>query len=237
MNRRARRPVNWRARRPVNRRLVAALLFAFLMPAPSRAQDSESRLTLEILMEQMAKTSGVRAHFRERKEISLLSAPIETHGVLYFVPPDRLARHTLEPGRAVLVIDGDSVRFFDASVGEPVDLSSDPIARQFAQNFAVLFNGDLASLRERYRVSFRSDGDHWELALDPRSAAVREFVRDITLRGRGATLLEMVWRETDGDQTTTRFDEVETNRAFSDEELDRAFPSGKPWRDPGSPVP
>ena len=227
----------------MNQRLAAALIFAVLLPAPFSAQDSDSPLThsdspltLEVLMERMAKTRGVRAHFREHKVVSLLSSPIETEGVLYFVPPDRFARHTLQPARAVLVIDGDALLFLDESMGEQVDLGNDPIVRQFAENFAVLFNGDLDSLRELYRASLRADGDRWELTLVPRSATVREFVRNITLRGQGAALLEMVWVEADGDRTTTSFDEVETNRSFTERELEQAFPLEAAARDDGSAV-
>lgn len=186
-------------------------------------------LTLEILMHHMSRTSGVKARFRESKEVRLLSNPIETRGEIFFIPPDRFARHTSEPGRTTLVIDGESLRFDDEIGNEKIDLSVDPVARQFVDNFTVLFNGDLPELRNRYEIRFQAEDEHWELVLDPRAKTLRRYLRDITLRGEGPALSEMIVVETDGDTTATHFDEITTNHLFSERELEVAFPG------PGSP--
>ena len=186
-------------------------------------------LTLEILMHHMSRTSGVKARFRESKEVRLLSNPIETRGEIFFIPPDRFARHTSEPGRTTLVIDGESLRFDDEIGDEKIDLSVDPIARQFVDNFTVLFNGDLPELRNRYEIRFQAEDERWELVLDPRARTLRRYLRNITLRGEGSALTEMILVETDGDTTTTRFDEITTDHLFSARELEVAFPG------PGSP--
>jgi hypothetical protein len=186
-------------------------------------------LTLEILMHHMSRTSGVKARFRESKEVRLLSNPIETRGEIFFIPPDRFARHTSEPGHTTLVIDGESLRFDDEIGDEKIDLSSDPIARQFVDNFTVLFNGDLPELRRRYQIRFQADDERWELVLDPSAKTLRRYLRSITLRGDGPALSEMIVVETDGDTTTTRFVEITTNHVFSERELEAAFPG------PGSP--
>ena len=61
--------------------------------------------------------------------------------------------------------------------------------------------------------------------LDPRAKALRRFLRDITLRGDGPVLSEMIVVEGDGDTTTTRFDEIVTDYRFSESELEAAFPA------------
>ena len=68
---------------------------------------------LEELMDMFASSGGVQARFRESRHLAILTAPIETRGMLYFAPPDRLARHTTWPGRASVVVDGDRVAFDD----------------------------------------------------------------------------------------------------------------------------
>jgi outer membrane lipoprotein-sorting protein len=179
--------------------------------------------TLEALMAGMAETPGVEARFLERKEIALLSEPLETRGTLVFLPPDRLARVTTEPSPTRLVIAGESFSFRDAAGGEAVDLSANPLAREFVDNFIVLFNGDLARLRERYEPELRSDGASWSLALRPRHRPLSDLIERITLEGAGRTLRGMEMLERDGDRTTTLFEDVVVDRRFTPEEIERWF--------------
>jgi len=175
----------------------------------------------------MAGTSGVVARFHETKRLALLSEPLASRGTLTFVPPDRLVRVTTEPGQTRLVIDGDRFSFCDATGSEAIDLSANPIAREVVSNFVVLWSGDLAELDRRYEPRFTSGAEGWRLELIPRDARLREFVERVTLSGSGRAIERMEMVETGGDRTTTRFEDVETDVAFGDEELERIFsPSG-----------
>jgi hypothetical protein len=171
----------------------------------------------------MAGARGVVAEFREVKALSLLAAPLESRGVLHFVPPDRLHRRTLEPALSELVVDGPRVVFRDAAGAAPVDLSGDPSARQFVDNVTTLFRGDLAALRERYEVAFEATSPGWRLVLTPRDPLVGRLVASLTLDGDGEALREMVLLERDGDRTTTRFERVDTDHAHTAEELRALF--------------
>jgi outer membrane lipoprotein-sorting protein len=209
-----------RRRRSVAVALCAAALVA---SSASSAPESGPPATLEALMRGMAGASGVEARFREEKRLALLSEPIESRGTLYFVPPNRLSRETREPSPSRLVIDGDRVSFRDAAGGETVDLSANPIAREYVANFIVLFGGDLDALKSRYEPRFRADASGWTLELVPRAARLREFIERVTLAGRGRALERMELVEAGGDRTTTWFEAVRTDRVFSEAELARIF--------------
>ena len=211
-------------RRP--HRLAAALALALLAARGAGAAEAAAKTatpTLEALMAGMSKTSGVMAGFLERKRIALLSEPIETHGQLVFVPPDHLVRTTESPSRSRLVIAGERVAFHDAAGGDSVDLSANPIAREFVENFIVLFNGDLEKLKERYEPEFSASGSGWKLALAPRHRPLADVVERITLSGEGTQLTRMQMLERDGDETTTTFSNVVVDRHFSPEEIERLF--------------
>jgi outer membrane lipoprotein-sorting protein len=210
------------------RSVVALVLLAAGWLAEPAAAQSEAPPTLEALMKGMAGAPGVKARFREQKQLALLSQPLESRGTLYFVPPDRLSRETSEPSQTRLVIDGDRVSFHDAAGSDAMDLSGNPIAREYVSNFIVLFNGDLDSLRKRYDPTFTTSDDGWQLELRPRAKPLRDFVERVTLAGRGRALVRMELLEVGGDLTTTWFDAVSTDRAFSDEELARIFPAQEP---------
>jgi len=206
-------------------RLALPPMFVLLIAGRASAEAPAEPPTpsLEALMAGMAETSGVWARFVERKQIALLSGPIETRGTLVFVPPDRLRRSTAEPSRSELVIAGDRFAFHDEAGSDAVDLSASPLARQFVENFIVLFNGDLAKLRERYEPEFTATGAEWSLALRPRRRPLSDLIERITLVGRGPLLRSMEMLEKDGDRTTTRFSDVVVDRHFTPAELEQLF--------------
>jgi hypothetical protein len=183
--------------------------------------------TLEALMDGMARASGVRAEYIETKEMALLSAPIETRGVLHFIPPDRMVRRSLTPEVSALVVDGRRVEFRDASGSAPVDLSADPSAREFVDNFTTIFRGDMPALQRKYEVRFESDPPRWRLVLEPRDALLRRFVASLTLSGEGESMREMLLVEQDGDRTTTRFGRVETDHRYTEAEIRELFGGGE----------
>jgi outer membrane lipoprotein-sorting protein len=212
----------WRAPR------LAALLalLAALSAGAEPAGAPEGPLTLETLMQRMAATSGVRAEFREEKTLALLEAPLVSEGTLYFIPPSRMARITSRPGVSRLVIDGQRMSYRDEAGASDVDLAGNRVARSIVENFVVLFAGDLAALRERYRIDFAAEEPRWRLRLTPKAAPLSQFLASVEMKGEGPALEEMSIREADGDLTVTRFQRVETDVRFPPEELARLFPPG-----------
>jgi len=202
--------------------LATALLALAVQAEPSR---DDAPLSLKALMDGMAKSSGVIADFHETKQIALLAKPLESSGVLYFVPPDRLARFTLEPEASALIIDGGKLRFQQGE-HEQFDLSANPMARIFIDNFIVLFNGDLQKLQQLYRTDFSADGERWSLDLEPRGRELSRVVKEIALRGDHTGIREMVMQNRDGDRTSTALDVIETHYAFTSEQLQALFVEG-----------
>jgi hypothetical protein len=188
-----------------------------------------AELDLPGLMSRMATTAGVIADFQEQKQISLLEQPLSSSGRLYFAPPDRLARFTSKPDFSALVIDGEKL-YFQERLGEEFDLSDNPMARIFVDNFIVLFNGDLERLQTLYHADFSAKDELWSLILKPRRAPLRDFVAEIALRGDRRGMREMVIRHLDGDRTETQLDVIDRDYSFTSEDLhtlfvDRALPS------------
>ncbi len=217
--------------------IVAATAWLVFTELPGLAQQPESPVehpartasavrrpaTLEELMITMAETSGVVAHFTEIKHLALLESPLETRGTLYFIPPNRMARHTTSPGKSSFIIDGDLLLFDDEAGGDEIDLGANPIARVFVENFIVLFNGDLGELRQRYDPVFETTGDSWSLRLKPHRAPLSTMIASITMQGDDGGMKSMVLREVGGDVTETTFDSVDSTHRFSVDEIKRIF--------------
>jgi outer membrane lipoprotein-sorting protein len=206
------------------RALLALVGAAHLASGPAAAGAED--LTLETFMHKVSSAPGVVARFRETKQLALLREPLESEGRLYFAPPDRLAREIVRPAPSSIVIVGGSLWMRDAGGVERVDLAGSEAARQFVDNFLVLFNGDLERLRERYDVQFRARGVQWTLVLQPRVRPLKFVIERIEMSGEGAALHRMVTTEVEGDVTSTVFEDVDTEHSFTVEELDRHFGRG-----------
>ena len=206
-----------------------ALAFSFGGPQAltggPQAPQAEPPLEIEVLMRRLASTEGVVAEFRQVKELALLQVPIESRGTMIFIPPRCLAWETTSPGTSRLVIEGQSVRFHDATSAQDVDLSQDLIARGFVESFVVLWSGDYEAMKKQYEVDFRSEKDGWRLVLTPRAARMREFITRIELQGTSGPPERMVLHEAGGDRTTTTFGPIEVDHRFTPEELDETFSS------------
>jgi outer membrane lipoprotein-sorting protein len=219
--------------------LVAVLLSVLCSLAggvASHARAAEGAasapLELEKLMTLLASSRGVRANFTEVRRLSILSEPIETRGVLYFAPPDRLARHTASPGSASIVVDGERVVFRDELGRQVLDLGASEVARSLVENLMALLRGDLAALRERFSVDFQPDGGQWVLDLEPRGRAVRAIIAQIRARGNGRGLGSVETLETNGDTTLMVFEDVRTGLDFEPADLERFFSFERPDEDP-----
>ncbi len=199
---------------------------------PDAPPTQASPVGLDELMDRFAASRGVRARFRETKHLALLVKPLETEGLLFFAPPNWLARYTTRPGVSSVVVRGDRVAFHDETGHQQLTLGSNDVARHFIDNLVLLLRGDLPGLRSRYAVAFRSEDAGWELTLEPRSEAVRSVVEWIRFDGRGERLTRLETLETSGDRTVTVFGEVEPDRVFPPADLDRIFsleePAGAP---------
>jgi outer membrane lipoprotein-sorting protein len=208
-----------------------SLALACLAASPGWSEPSEPPEQLARVLERMASTPGVEASYVERKEISLLTVPLDSRGVIYFVPPDRFARFTTEPGFSSLVVDGEGVRFREGRDGEEVDLSGSPMARGFVESFMVLWSGDRAELSRLYELELlggSSDAEDWALRLTPRHAPLSRMIGAIVLRGDGGGMRVMTVEEQDGDRTVTTFEHVDSQRRFAEPELRHIFESGEP---------
>jgi outer membrane lipoprotein-sorting protein len=221
------------------RRARAAL--ATLLPigwvicsAGSLASDATDPAPTELvaLMKRFAESGGVRARFRELRHLSILTDPIETTGMLYFAPPDRLARHATWPGRSSVVVGAGRVSLGDETGQRVFDLDTSEVARALVDNLMVVFRGDLESLKAQYSISFDSDGENWTLDLEPRSRALRGIIDRVRFTGRSGKLSAMETRESNGDRAIMRFSEIEIGLSWEQGDLDRIFSLDPPHAAP-----
>jgi hypothetical protein len=203
--------------------------------AAEPAQREAARFDLEALLAQFASMPGLTARFSEERRIALLREPLLSHGVLYFAPPDRLLRQVREPLASSLLLRGNTLTLGSTRGTRTIDLGANPLVRSFVDSFRLLLAGDIEALRASYRVRFEAaeaagaaTQRRWEVRLEPLLAPVQQAIAWIRFSGRGRVLLELEVHEVSGDVTLTRFSAVDTERQFSDHELEELFQRAAP---------
>jgi len=166
---------------------------------------------VEALMARFERVGVVRADFVSTQRITLLLAPLESAGRLYFEPPSTMVRETLHPGVSKVVVEGHRVAIRDETGIRRLDLSHNAAAEGLVDNLMIVLRGDLVALRDRFEIDYTSDGARWRLALTPLSRAVRALIEEIAFEGAGARLISMSTLETNGDRSDLDFDRVDLN--------------------------
>lgn len=173
--------------------IVAALLFGAGSVA---AEDS-----LDKLMHRLSDRRGGKAQFVERQYLSMLKAPVESAGNLYFEAPDHLEKRTLTPKPESVVIERGTLTFERGSRRRSVPLSSYPQLGAFIESIRATLAGDRAALEALYRLDLRDDGRGWTLSLTPRDERLARLVKTVRIAGHDDLIDSMEIQRVDGDRS------------------------------------
>jgi hypothetical protein len=173
--------------------IAAALLAA---TAAIAADDSLGKL-----MHRLSERRGGRALFVERQYLSMLKAPVEASGELYFEPPDHLERRTQAPKQESVVIDKGMLTFERGARHRSVALASYPELGAFIESIRATLAGDRASLEAIYRLELKEAPPGWDLALTPRDARLAKMVRTIRILGHDDLIDSVEILRVDGDRS------------------------------------
>ena len=195
MNSAGRFAANWP---PAALLAVALAAGSPLIPAATAADWG-----VEQLMRALGEVKSSQARFVERKHIAILSAPLEHSGVLLYVAPDRLEKHTLTPRRESLLLERDrlTIESPDRNQRRTVSLQDYPVVWAFVEGIRSTLAGDLAMLTRFYEVKLEGAERRWRLLLQPRDPQMVEVVREIRLSGSQSRIDAIEIVETNGDRS------------------------------------
>lgn len=189
---------------------------------PAQAESLPTRL--RALLSDFKKCPGVSAHFSEEKNIVLLSAPLKTSGKIYFHPPHSLARVVESPRKSHVVITGTKIVIKEDNVRKEVDFSNKPALRGLITSLLHILAGDAERLTADYEAQFVEEGaTGWRLVLIPKKDELRRLVSSLTFSGKELKLTELRVKEANGDETVTRFSNVNEKRTFTKAEIAQYF--------------
>ena len=192
-------------------RLRRRLLFLILVLAGSAAaQDADDAgLTLELVTERLSKPAVLRGHYRQTRQIALLSRPLDSSG-RFTLSGRGLQWQQEEPFNLVLVADGERLaQQLDDGPVTSIDNSMQPMVVAFSRIFLDIFRGQHADLDDDFDIRFERDNEAWEIGLTPTSYPLSEAIKQITLKGR-MHIDQISVTSAASDEMTIRFSELRT---------------------------
>ena len=173
-------------------------------PAGKQGQPAEKQgQRLAELMQRLSARKTSTAAFREVKELSELTIPLELKCTLYYKAPDVLRKTVTFRRRETYSVEGNVLTLFRNGERQgQYALDQYPRLQAFVESIRATLAGDLASLRRFYRVSLRGDRRLWLLSLLPRQSSLAEVITRIDIQGRGIDLEVIVIQETGGNKST-----------------------------------
>jgi hypothetical protein len=180
------------------------LVCALCVPAPSHTADAQPAWGLAQLMASLSAVKSARGKFVERKQLAMLSAPLELSGALVYTAPGHLEKHTLRPSPESMILDGDHL-VIERIEGGPrriIALADFPVLRAFVESLRSTLAGDLATLQRFYEVRLSGSEGRWRLVLRPSDPKMREFVVEIRVEGAGTWVSAVSILEAGGDRST-----------------------------------
>ncbi len=175
------------------------LLLCLALALPAAA--AETVLGVEALSRIVTRVPDHEATFLEERRQILLKDPLLLSGTLRFQAPDRLEKHTVEPHRENLVVEGDwvTVSLPERNINTRLKISDDPVLYGLLFSLRAMLNGDVAALEDRFFVEGWGDAESWTVRLRPRAGVLADRVRTVRIAGRTGWIERIELWETSGD--------------------------------------
>ena len=186
------------------RRFAAVALGLFLgVSVCAAAEPRAGAWGVEQLMRELAQVKRASGTFVERKELAILTTPLESSGTLTYTAPGRLEKHTLKPKPESLILDEKTLVIEDKARNRrrTLTLEEHPVVWAFVESIRSTLAGDLQSLNRFYRVSLQGAENRWQLTLEPREPNMQALVEEIAIGGSGNIVGVIEIHEARGDRS------------------------------------
>jgi hypothetical protein len=166
----------------------------------------------------------IRADFAEEKAIKVLKRPVQSNGSLIFSGKLGLYRATQTPFVQELLVTSRGIAQRDASGKvESMDVEKMPLAKGFIDAFLLVFSGDDKALAADFDLFFEGEEGAWTLGFVPKKKPLSRFIKSLVVQGKRGVLESLTVLEVNGDQTSTRFGNVVTDKELTEDEQKRCF--------------
>jgi outer membrane lipoprotein-sorting protein len=189
--------------------IVLITLLTALRPTPGLAEHTNLTSALTVLSTNIAAVESLETRFVQEKRLSVLDHVVTLKGKMYMEKPNRFAWHVFSPIRYSMVMQGETVRQWDAESKHEskMSLQNNPALQVAIEQMQQWFLGDYLRLRSDYRIKLvQEEPIRLTFAPLPGSAA-SDYVEHVTVQFREDKryIDRIIVREKGGDETDIQF--------------------------------
>jgi outer membrane lipoprotein-sorting protein len=157
----------------------------------------------------------LRGNFEFKKFLREIPQPLVSRGTFVYVRNLGIDWHTLQPFDSELILTADGLtQFDDGKASVSMKAGEQPAVKVIADIFLALMSLDVTALQKTFVLSGLQQGQHWQLGLKPRGAAVSRVFKEALIKGR-AQVESLELRDTSGDRTIITFTQLTTGATVS----------------------
>ncbi|MFN0317080.1 MAG: LolA-related protein [Burkholderiales bacterium] len=174
---------------------------AALAAAPLACFGAAEDFSVPVLMASLAQVRSARAHFVEKRYLSVLRKPVETMGVLLYEAPGRLEKLVQKPKPERMLLEGDvlTLETDNGRKRKTMSLAEIPQLAALVGALRGTLAGDMEMLARYFTVSLDGPQERWRLTLTPMESS--SLVRFVRIFGAGVDLTAVEVHQRDGDRS------------------------------------
>jgi outer membrane lipoprotein-sorting protein len=192
--------------------LVVVILLFFLMPCSAGADNFEQ------LRKDAAKIKTIQARFVQKKFMKILSKPLISQGLFYYVAPDSFRWEYLKPLKSVVIVHkGDTKRYISSGGKMIEDKTGGVQAMKIVLNEIAAWMSGKFDQNPSFAVTLK-EGASTEITLTPvekNMAGMIEKIK-ITLSKKETAVKSVKIIESANAFTQIDFSDVQINKVISD---------------------
>ena len=158
----------------------------------------------QVIFQQLAQTSLVRAHFEQQKKLVSLNRTFTSQGEILFNKQQGVLWQIKKPVQADLVVTPKKLVQKTQRTLSEINVQQSPYG-SVATLFLQLMAGDQATLTQNFNVTYvENTSKGWQVQLTPKNALFKKLFTQVDAQG-GQYVNQIVLQEKDGNTTTIRF--------------------------------
>jgi len=172
-------------------------LFLFLFSFKINAQIETDQISLNQLIQFMAKHKEIHATFTEIKYIKGVNVPLESSGNLTFISPSTIVRNTLQPKPEMFNLTGNTITIKRMGKEYSLQIDDYPEITLYFEGIRALLAGDIERLRSLYIIELEGTLIDWKLVFSPLQKGTT--LKSLNINGKHDNVKSVEVRLEDGD--------------------------------------
>jgi hypothetical protein len=178
-----------------------------------RLESSAVQAVLSAPARELSRSPVLRGHFSQRKFLRELPTPLTSTGDFLFARDLGISWHTRVPFDSEFLLSRDGMLQKDGgSVAMQMSANQQPALQIALRLFVGLFSLDVDALAADFELYGLKKGDHWQLGLKPKNAAMAAVFEQALIDG-AARVESVEMRDASGDRTLIGISDLQTAAA------------------------